>query len=220
MRFRLAFIPIVVAGTIAGYFAFHPGVAYAEPRIVGSATNSILETASYTIDKDHCSVYFEITHLGLSKVTGRFNSFSGKFHEDLSDLSKSNVEFSAQVDSIDTGVAARDAHLRTKDFFEVAKYPTLSFKSTKVARSGSGFVVTGDLTMKDKTKSISIPFKRFGPMTLTVGDKSTRVGIVAEPITLRRSDFGVGGPFKMPDGTPGVSDDLTVRISFEGTKDK
>src|SRR5262249_39622051 len=151
-----------------------------------SKTTRLADLANYTIDPQHTSIYFEITHMGISRVHGRFNKFSGKIHEDAADLTKSSVEFATQIDSVDTAVAARDTHLKSPDFFDVAKYPELSFKSTKIEKSKDGYVVTGDLTIKDKTKSISIPFRHYGPVTLTVGDKSTRVGVIAEPITLKR----------------------------------
>ncbi len=220
MKLRFSILPVALAAASIGYVALHPGVAYAEPRFATRPATDFAQQGTYTVDKDHCSIYFEITHLGLSQTHGRFNKFSGKLKEDPSDLTKSSVEFTAQIDSIDTGVSARDGHLKTADFFDAAKHPTLTFKSTKVEKAKDGYVVTGDLTIKGKTKSISIPFKHYGPYTLNVGDMSTRVGIVAEPIKLKRSDFGVGGDFKLPDGREGASDEVIVRISFEGILDK
>jgi polyisoprenoid-binding protein YceI len=220
MKLKIALIPVTLAAGFAAHVVLHPGVAYAEPRMAWAAPTPFAQQASYTIDAMHCNVSFEITHLGLSKVHGRFNKFSGKLVEDAKDLTKSSVEFTAQVDSIDTAVAARDTHLKTADFFDAAKYPTISFKSTKVTKTKDGYVVTGDLKMKDKTKSVSIPFKHYGPLKMTVGDMSTRVGIVADAITIKRSDFGIGAQFKLPDGTEGASDDVTVRISFEAILDK
>jgi len=219
-RRLLIALPIACALGYVGYVAFHPGVSFAEPRMAAGKVSKLADLANYSIDPQHTSIYFEISHMGISRVHGRFNKFSGKMHEDASDLTKSSVEFAAQIDSIDTAVAARDTHLKSADFFDAAKYPEMSFKSTKIEKSKDGYVVTGDLTIKDKTRAISIPFKHYGPIKLTVGDMSTRVGVVAEPITLKRSDFAVGGPFKLPDGTAGVSDELTVRISLEGTLDK
>jgi polyisoprenoid-binding protein YceI len=213
-------LPIVLIAGFGAYVAVHPGISYAEPRMASSKTTPFAQQAGYTIDPMHTSIYFEITHMGLSKVHGRINKFSGKIQEDEKDLTKSSVEFTAQVDSIDTAVAARDTHLKSPDFFEVAKYPELTFKSTNIAKSKYGYILNGDLTIKGKTKSVSIPFKHHGPLALTVGDKSTRIGVIAEPITLKRSDFGVGNDFKLPDGTIGVSDELTVRISLEATLDK
>ena len=216
----LLFVPVAAVLGGASYVAFHPGITYASPRIAHFAPTAFTPQANYTIDPMHTSVYFEISHMGLSRIHGRINKFSGKIHEDSKDLSSSGVEFAAQIDSIDTAVSARDTHLKSADFFEATKYPELTFKSTKVEKSKDGYTLTGDLTIKGKAKSVSIPFKHYGPYTLTVGDKSTRIGVIAEPITLKRSDFGVGGPFALPDGTPGVSDELTVRISLEGTLDK
>lgn len=199
----------------AGTTYLHPGIEIVEPRFADRESTSLSAPATYDIDVAHAQINFEIKHLGLSVTAGRFNKFKGVVHEDVSDLTKSTVEFSAEIDSIDTAVPARDAHLKTADFFDAKKWPTLSFKSTKVEKRGDGYVVTGDLTMKDKTKSVSIPFKHYGPLKMTVGDMSTRVGVIAEPIVIKRSDFGVGGQFKLPDGTEGASDDVTIRISFE-----
>ncbi|CAN5406390.1 YceI family protein [soil metagenome] len=219
MKLKLAFVPIALATIFAGYAAFHPGVAYAEPRMAEGTPSSFAEPAEpadYTVDPDHTNLYFDIGHLGLSRVHGRIGKFTGKIHEDEKDLSRSSVEFTAQMESIDTAVAARDAHLRTAEFFDVAKYPTLSFKSTKIAKGKGGYVATGDLTIKGVTKTISIPFKHYGPYTMKgMGDQPTRVGIIAAPIVLKRSDFGVGSTAPMPDGNVGVSDDVNVEISLE-----
>jgi len=222
MKLKLAFAPFAIAAGFAAYLALHPGVAYAEPRLAsGVPTSFAQKPANYTIDPQHTSLYFEITHLGLSRVHGRINKFSGKVLEDEKDLTKSSVELTAEIDSIDTAVAARDAHLKTADFFDAAKYPTLKFKSTKIVKSKDGYILTGDLTIKDKTKSISIPFKHYGPFSMpNMPDQPTRIGVIAEPITIKRSDFGVGSQFKFPDGTEGASDAVTVRISMEATLDK
>ena len=220
MKVRFTLVPLAIVVASAGYVALHPGVAYAEPRIARSTLTTIAQSASYSLDVQHADISFEIMHLGLSRTRGRFNKISGKLVEDSKDLTNSTVEFTAEVSSIDTAIEARDNHLKTPDFFDAAKYPTIKFKSTKVEKKGDGYVVTGDLTMKDKTKSISIPFKHYGPLKMTVGDMSTRVGVVAAPITLKRSDFGVGAQFKLPDGTEGASDNVIIQISFEAILDK
>lgn len=215
----LAGLPIFGATVIGAYITFHPGVAYAKPRFDRPVDMSA-ESATYSIDALHTGIYFEIDHLELSKVTGRFNKFSGKIREDAKDLTKSSVEFSAEIASIDTGVAERDAHLRTAEYFDAEKHPTLVFKSTKIEKTKKGYLATGDLTIRGKSKRISIPFKHFGPATLTVGDMSTRIGVVCDPIVIKRSEFGVGGEFKLPDGRLGASDEVIVRIALEGILDK
>lgn len=217
MKKLIALTPL--AGLIVGtvILAFHPGVAIAGPRL--TVPTPFAQGATYTIDAQHAGIYFEIEHLELSKVTGRFNKFSGKIFEHGPDLTKARVEFTAEVASIDTGIGARDDHLRTADFFEVAKYPTLTFKSTEVVKKGKGYVATGDLTIKGRTKRIAIPFQHFGPKKMTIGEDATRIGVRCDPIVLKRSDFGVGAQFRLPDGTLGASDEVTVRISFEGLLD-
>jgi polyisoprenoid-binding protein YceI len=210
----------LAAVTVGAEFVFHPGKSWAEPRLASTAPTPIQGKARYTVDPMHCSVGFEITHLGLSKTMGLFDECSGTILLDEKDLAKSSVEFRVKVASIDTGVPARDEHLLKPDFFEVEKYPEMKFVSKEVKKMGQGYVVIGDLTMKDKTKTISIPFKHYGPLKLTMGAEETRIGVVADPITIRRSDFGIGNQFKLPDGTEGASDAVTVRLSFEAILQK
>jgi len=221
MKRKYILIPIAVATGFASYVAFHPGLAYAEPRMMAGKPTKMAEQASYTIDPMHTSIYFEITHLGISKVHGRINKFEGKVIEDSKEMDKCSVNFKAQIGSIDTAVAARDEHLKKADFFDAEKFPELSFKSSKLVKSKDGYIVTGDLTIKDKTKKISIPFKHYGPLTLKgIGDQGTRIGVIADPITIKRSDFGVGSTAPLPDGTIGASDEVIIRISLEATLDK
>ncbi|MBC8136625.1 MAG: YceI family protein [Fibrella sp.] len=222
MKNKIVLIPIALVVGFGSYMALHPGLAYSEPRMIsGKPTVFAQQQTRYTIDPAHASIYFEITHLGLSQTHGRINKFSGTILEDEKEPEKSSVEFTARIDSIDTGVPARDEHLRKADFFDTEKYPELSFKSKKVVKAKNGYVVIGDLTIKGKTKEISLPFKHYGPYTMKgMGEQPARVGVVAEPITIKRSDFGVGSTDKLPDGTVGVSDEVVVRISLEGTRDK
>ncbi|HRK20841.1 MAG TPA: YceI family protein [Fimbriimonadaceae bacterium] len=216
MKRILFWTPFTIMALVLALMALHPGEAMAKPRMAALTPTPFPESATYVIDEMHTGVYFDIRHLGLSNTTGCFKKFKGTVIEDPKDLTKSSVEFAAEIDSIDTAVPARDAHLKTADFFDAAKYPTVRFISTSVEKRGEGYVVHGDLTIKDKAKRISIPFKHYGPLTLTVGDNSTRIGVIAEPIVIKRSDFGVGGDFKLPGGVEGASDNVTVRISFEG----
>lgn len=221
LKLKLTLIAASLAIAPAAYVALHPGPTYAETRLAAGEPTAMAQDASYSIDPMHASIYFEITHLALSQVHGRFNKFNGKIVENERDLTKSSVEFTAQIDSIDTAIAPRDTHLKSPDFFDAAKYPELKFKSTKVTKRRNGYLLTGDLTIKDKTKSIAIPFKHYGPFTMKgMGEDQTRIGIVADPITIKRSDFGVGAMMKMPDGRMGASDDVIVRLSFEALLDK
>ncbi|MDQ3024528.1 MAG: YceI family protein [bacterium] len=220
MRFKSVIYSVIACAVLgAAYIAYQPGVLHIEPRIAHAAPAPISQ-ATYSIDPMHSSIYFDIAHLGLSRINGRFNKFSGKIVEDAANVGNSSVEFTAEASSIDTGIEARDNHLRNADFFDVEKFPTLTFKSTEVRQAGAGYVLTGDLTLHGVTKQVTIPFTHHGPYTLEQQGKSvTRIGVVAEPITILRSDFGIGKTDPMPDGTMGLSNEVEVRISFEATLD-
>ena len=91
---------------------------------------------AYGFDKAHTTIGFRVKHMGLVEIPGFFRDFTGTINYDPKDVTKSTVEFTAKVTSVDTGVAPRDTHLRTADFFEVEKYPDMTFKSTKIEKKG------------------------------------------------------------------------------------
>jgi polyisoprenoid-binding protein YceI len=117
------------------------------------------ESGTYSFDKPHSFIEFKVGHNGLIEVPGFFRDFTGSVDLDSKDVAKSSVQFTAKTTSVDTGVTGRDNHLRTADFFDVAKYPEMTFKSTSVAKKGKGWVLTGDLTIKAET---SINRRDFG----------------------------------------------------------
>jgi polyisoprenoid-binding protein YceI len=135
------------------------------------------------------------------------------------ETTKSSVEFTAKMESIDTGVAGRDRHLRTADFFEVEKYPEMTFKSTKVEKSGSEWAVTGDLTMKDVTKPVTITFNIAG--FLPGGERSgPRMGITGES-SINRRDFGVNYGGNLPGTeTPVIADNVKIVLQIEALQPK
>jgi len=220
MKLKVALLTVALTALgFAAYLAFHPGVPVVAPRMA-LAAETPLGTANYTIDPMHASIYFEITHLGLSQVHGRFDKFEGHIHEDAANLGNSGVQFTADASSIDTAVEPRDNDLRSDKYFDVAKFPQLTFQSTGVEQAGDGYVLHGNLTLHGVTKSVDIPFKHHGPYTMKGKNGSvTRIGVVADPIVIKRSDFGIGKTDPMPDGTIGLSDDVIVTISFEATQD-
>lgn len=178
-----------------------------------SAANAFDEGASgaYSFDKAHSTIGFRVKHMGLVEVPGYFRDFTGTVNYDPKDVTKSTVEFTAKMTSVDTGVAPRDEHLRKADFFEVEKFPEMTFKSTKIEKKGAGLVLTGDLTLKGVTKSISFPFNVAGFLK---SDRGTRMGATAETVINRR-DFGVNYGTNMPNGTPMLSDNITVVLNIE-----
>lgn len=166
---------------------------------------------TYKVDPVHSSVVFSIKHVGVTDFFGSFNEITGTVVFDAADPSKSTVDLTVPVESVDSRHPKRDAHLKSPDFFNAEKFPAVTFKSTKVEGSGSGtdFKVTGDFTLLGVTKSITVDFKRGpegkGMQGETRGGGQTR-------FTIKRSDFGMTF---MPDA---LGDEVTLAISLEGVK--
>jgi polyisoprenoid-binding protein YceI len=125
--------------------------------LVAAPALALAQTATWNIDTAHTRTGFSVKHLVISDVKGEFGKTEGKAQIDEKDLSKSSVEVTIDAASIDTRDPKRDAHLKSPDFFDVAKYPTLTFKSTKVEAGKDGaLTVTGDLTMHGVTKPVTL----------------------------------------------------------------
>ncbi|HLA95169.1 MAG TPA: YceI family protein [Pyrinomonadaceae bacterium] len=178
----------------------------------------LAETGTYNFDKAHTFIGFKVRHMGLIDIPGFFRDFTGEVVFDAADISKSSVNFKAMMTSVDTGVKSRDDHLRKADFFEVDKFPEMTFKSTRVAKRGDGWIVTGDLTMKGVTKSVAIPFHISG--WLPAGERSgAKMGISGET-TINRRDFGVNYGTNLPSGIAAVSDEVKIVLQIEAGKAK
>src|SRR5688500_16089268 len=149
MRMKRAFYTAAFA--LIGVFALtHTGAeavnsSIAE-RFAAAGAAQTGESGTYNFDKAHSFIGFKVKHMGLIEVPGFFRDFTGTVNYDAKDPLRSTVEFTAKATSIDTGVGGRDTHLRSPDFFEVEKFPEITFKSTKVEKRGAGWMVTGDLT--------------------------------------------------------------------------
>ena len=167
---------------------------------------------TYMIDRAHSYIGFRVMHMGLAEVPGSFNNFKGKINFDSNKIKNSSVEFSAKVKSIDTRIKARDNHLRSKDFFEVAKYPELKFKSKKIKKRGKTLKVYGDLTMKGVTKEIVIKAKMYGPVKDRRGN--IKMGFQGKT-SINRRDFNVNYGGNLPNGTPMISDMVTIDLQLE-----
>ena len=165
----------------------------------------------YNFDKAHTFIGFRVRHMGLIEVPGYFRDFTGMVNYDSKDVSKSSVEFSAKIASVDTGAEGRNAHLQKPEFFDAAKFPEMKFKSTKIAKKGKQWMVTGDLTIRDVTKTITFPFDVVG---FIVGERGTKMGITAETMINRR-DYGVSYDQKLPNGTPSVADEIKISLQIE-----
>jgi polyisoprenoid-binding protein YceI len=146
---------------------------------------------AFAIDPVHSFVLFRTDHMGVSAVYGRFNAMSGSVTWDAGNPAGSQVAMEVKTDSVDTGNADRDKHLRAPDFLDAAQFPTLSFKSTSVKANGNDLEVTGDLTLHGVTKPVTAKLSMRGPGK-GFGNK-TLIGFEGG-FEIQRTDFGVGKP--------------------------
>jgi polyisoprenoid-binding protein YceI len=175
------------------------------------------QSTTYKIDKMHSEADFSIRHMGISNVHGHFGNISGTVIYDDKDVTKSTVEATIDVTTVDTGVAPRDGHLKSPDFFDVAKYPTMTFKSSSVRKTSDGFDVMGDLTLHGVTKPVTLHVTASKEQTGMDG-KSLDRGFDATT-TINRQDFGLvwkGPATKTGDAVLG--DDVKIEISIEGDR--
>jgi polyisoprenoid-binding protein YceI len=189
-------------------------VASAQER-VARVNYMAIPGGEYKIDPAHSIIGFAIRHLEINWVEGRFKDFTGTINYDEKDVTKSVVEFTAKIESIDTGVEPRNKHLRTADFFDAAKYPEMTFKSTKVERKGKGYVLYGDFTLKGVTKQVALPFTVTGAVKDPWGN--TRFGVQAQT-KINRRDYGITYGNALPAGGADVGDEVTINLQLEAMK--
>lgn len=171
-----------------------------------------IPAGDYRMDVAHTVIGFSIMHNELALVRGRFKDFSGTIKYDDKDVTKSSVEFTAKVTSIDTGHEGRDRHLRTADFFEVEKFPEMTFKSTSVERKGKSYIMDGVLTLKGVTKPVSLPFTLTG--AIKDGRGNTRIGVAAQT-KIDRRDFGITWGSPLPTGGFNLGHDVMIDLHLE-----
>lgn len=176
-----------------------------------AAAPAFAQTASYSIDPAHSEVDFSIRHMAISTVHGRFALKGGTIVLDPTDITKSSVEAVIDVPSVDTGTAGRDAHLKSPDFFDAAKFPIATFHSERVTRSGDGYDVAGNLTLHGVTKPVTL--RMDAPSKEQVGmDGKPHRGFTATT-TLHRQDFGLVWSGTLKSGDNVLGDD--VKMTFE-----
>jgi len=172
----------------------------------------------WEIDPAHTSAQFAIRHLMVSTVRGDFRKVSGKVNLDDQDVTKSTVDATIDVASIDTGIAKRDDHLRSPDFFDVAKYPTMTFKSKKIQKGSDdgNYKITGDLTLRGVTKEVVLDFEgNLKPVKSPQG--KTLIGGMATT-KINRKDFGLAWNAALETGGVAVGEDVTITIDIEMTQ--
>jgi len=168
---------------------------------------------TYVVDRPHSQATFTVRHM-MSKVTGKFDDFTGTVNVDRANPSASSVELTIKTASINTGDPNRDKHLRTPDFFDAEKNPEIHFKSTAIAPSKTKDVydVTGDLTMHGVTKRVTLPVEFLGYQKDPWGNE--RAGFQLET-KLSRKDYGINWNKALDNGGFLVGDDVTVSINLE-----
>ncbi|MBX5484437.1 MAG: polyisoprenoid-binding protein [Myxococcaceae bacterium] len=171
--------------------------------------------ADWEIDPVHSSAFFSVRHMMVSNVKGQFTKLTGTFHYDEKNPANSTAEATIEASSIDTHEPKRDAHLRSPDFFDVEKYPTITFKSTRVQKAGKGKLkVTGDLTMHGVTKSVVLDVEGpTAPVKSPMGD-GMKSGLTATT-TLHRKDFGLTWNQTLDSGGVLIGDDVKVTLEIE-----
>jgi polyisoprenoid-binding protein YceI len=164
----------------------------------------------YPIDMNHSNVGFSVPIMnGLSKVKGKFTDFAVTLNVDEKDITKSSVNVVIKATSIDTGVENRDKHLRNADFFDVEKYPDITFQSSRIEKKGKQFIAHGPLTVHGVTKEIALPFSVTG--VNESADKTKKSVGYSASIVLNRRDYGINWNHRVPGF---VGDDITVDIDL------
>jgi polyisoprenoid-binding protein YceI len=174
-----------------------------------------LRAETFAIDPTHSEVSFQVRHL-VSQVRGRFNDFSGTVQLDPKNLPASSVDFHIKATSIDTNVADRDKHLRSADFFDVDKFPEITFKSESIQAAGKDkYNVTGTLTMHGVSKKVTLPVTFNGEGKDPWGN--TRAGFGFET-TLDRKDYGIVWNKAIDNGGVMLGDDVKIAINLEAVR--
>jgi polyisoprenoid-binding protein YceI len=171
---------------------------------------------AWQIDNVHSHVQFSVRHMMLAKVRGQFDKFSGTIHLDEANPAASTVDIQIEAASINTREPQRDGHLKSPDFFEAEKYPTLTFKSKRVdVKDAHHAILIGDLTIRDVTKEVALNVEYMGQSKTPFG--TTNAGFEATT-KINRKDFGLTWNAVLETGGVAVGDEITITIDLEVIK--
>ncbi|MBC7384311.1 MAG: polyisoprenoid-binding protein [Bacteroidia bacterium] len=175
-----------------------------------------MSITKWSIDPSHSEIDFKVKHLMISTVSGKFTNFTASVETDNDDFNKAKVNFSAETDSITTGSDQRDGHLKSDDFFNVEQYPKLTFVSTGFDKKGDkGYTLTGDLTIRDITKSIVLDVEFNGLMTDPYGQQKAGFEVNGK---INRKDFNLKWSATTEAGGIVVSDEVKIACNVQMTK--
>lgn len=192
------------------FAAAAPLAAQLPKEAPGKPDPKLAAAGTYTVDAGHTQVLFTVTHLGFSIYTGQFTQPTGTLTLDPRNHANDRIEIAFPIDKVSTTVPALDAHLKTPDFFDAAKFPEGRFVSTRVTVRGTTATIAGNLTLKGVTKPVVLNARFIGAGAAPMGAHKTNIGFAATT-SIKRGDFGISY------GIPLVSDkvDLVINAAFE-----
>ncbi len=175
-----------------------------------------METAVKTlwnVDTMHSEITFKVKHLVISTVTGKFNSFDASLESEGDNFENASINFSADIDSIDTGVADRDAHLKSDDFFGAEQFPKMTFSSTSFEKVAEGtFKLTGELTIRDITKVVTLDVDHGGVVVDPYGQTKAGFDLTG---SINRKEFGLQWSAVTEAGSIVVGDEVKLQLSVQ-----
>ena len=182
------------------------------------ASPSLAFATEFVIDSAHSGASFSVKHMMVSNVRGAFSKVTGSANLDEKDITKSTVEAVIDATTINTNEPKRDEHLRSADFFDTAKFPTITFKSTKVEKAGQNLKVTGDLTMHGVTKPVVLDVEGFTTEAKDPWGNLKRGGTATTKIN--RKDFGLTWNSVLETGGVAVGEEVAITLDLELNKKK
>lgn len=180
---------------------------------VASLSFTAFGADTYKVDPAHSSIMFSVRHLGINNVKGIFTNYTGSLVLDGKNIKEATGTI--QTGSIDTGVPQRDNHLRSADFFDATKFPTITFKTKRVEQSGDQSILIADFTMRGVTKEVRLPVTISGPIKDQTG--ATRIGLEAKA-KVNRKDYGIAFSQALESGIAMVGEEVNIEIDAEAIK--
>ncbi|RZM28709.1 MAG: polyisoprenoid-binding protein [Pedobacter sp.] len=174
-----------------------------------------METTKWVLDPTHSELQFKVKHLMITTVTGSFKSFTAELETENEDFSDAKASFKAEVASIDTSNADRDGHLKTGDFFDAENFPSITFESTSLVKDGDDYKLTGNLTIKDVTKPVTMDVEFGGTAVDPWGN--TKAGFTMSG-KFKRGDFGLTYNAALETGGVMLSDEVRVAGELQFAK--
>ena len=171
-----------------------------------------MSTTTWVIDPTHSEIGFKVKHMVFTNVSGKFESYDATITTEEDDFTKSSIEFSTNIDSINTGNADRDTHLKSADFFDSANNPKLTFVSSSLVKSGSDYELTGDLSIHGVTKSVKLDAEVSGLLKDPWGNTKVALNISGK---INRTDFGLTWNSALETGGVLVSDEVKLNIELQ-----